>query len=395
MVTKGSTLTVHKLDNIMASAATSHNRQAVLAGITSKASFKILEGYTKLFYTTYIKQTSLYIKVSTHSYITSCLTKLGWDTSTNDGGIFVPMPPSTIQEIAKSPAPLDPGKLSSIVLKYGFQYRTLTGMIIFAVQIGRFDIAPTVSIICKFNDHLGAIHFQAENHVMRYLHSTIDRGIIYWRPTGKDKTDLPWCELTPYRPKSNINALSLWDFPLLDPICFVDASYGELLTIGKHRSITGIVIMLRGTAIFAKTRIHTTALSSTGSETMAGCEAGKHVKYFQKLFTDLRFDLNGPAPTGEDNQGSTTIAHHLRPSGRTLHMDLQFFATHDFVHQGLMSFFAIHGMANPTDAMSKVIYCILHRHHFDCLQGSYGPPHVMNTENHINPNDNPSPGWLL
>jgi hypothetical protein len=61
---------------------------------------------------------------------------------------------------------------------------------------------------------------------------------------------------------------------------------------GWGRSITGIVIMLGGTAVFAKSRIQrTTALSSTESETMAGSEAGKHIKYFRKLFLDLRFPL--------------------------------------------------------------------------------------------------------
>jgi hypothetical protein len=121
---------------------------------------------------------------------------------------------------------------------------------------------------------------------------------------------------------------------MLEPVCYVDASYGGLLTLGEPRSITGIVITLGGMAIFAKTRIQrTTALSSTESETMAGCEAGKHITYFRKLFTDLRFDLTGPTPTGEGNQGTIMIAHHRRPSGRTRHMDLQYFATQEWVQK--------------------------------------------------------------
>jgi hypothetical protein len=96
---------------------------------------------------------------------------------------------------------------------------------------------------------------------MRYLRSTIHKGLIYWRPTCKERPDLPCGDLTPYRPEANIDALFHQDFPILEPVCYVDASYGGLLTIGEHRSITGIVITL---AIFAKTRTQrTTALSST------------------------------------------------------------------------------------------------------------------------------------
>jgi hypothetical protein len=152
-------------------------------------------------------------------------------------------------------------------------------MLIFAVQIGRFDIAPAVSILCKFNDRPSAVHFLSAKNVMHYLRSEISRGLIYWRPTGKDRLDLPRGPLTPYRPEANIDALFPQDFPILEPVCFVDASYGGLQTLGEPRSITGIVIMLEGTAIFANTRIQrTTALSSTESETMVGCEAGKHIK---------------------------------------------------------------------------------------------------------------------
>jgi hypothetical protein len=118
-------------------------------------------------------------------------------------------------------------------------------------------------------------------------------------------------------------------------VCFVDASYGGMLALGKPRSITGIVIMLGGTAIFAKTRIQrTTALSSTESETMAGFETGKHIKYFRKLFVDLRFPLTGPTPMVEDNQGTIMITHHRQPIGHTRHIDLQFFATQEWVQQG-------------------------------------------------------------
>jgi hypothetical protein len=52
------------------------------------------------------------------------------------------------------------------------------------------------------------------------------------------------------------------DHPLLEPVCYVDASYGGLLILGDPRSITGVVIVLGGTAIFVKTHMWRTMVIS-------------------------------------------------------------------------------------------------------------------------------------
>jgi hypothetical protein len=80
---------------------------------------------------------------------------------------------STLKAMSTSPGPLDPQYLLVVTERFGFQYRTLTGMLIFAVQIGRFDIAPAVSILRKYNDRPAEVHFLAAKTVMRYLRSTI------------------------------------------------------------------------------------------------------------------------------------------------------------------------------------------------------------------------------
>jgi hypothetical protein len=149
--------------------------------------------------------------------------------------------------------------------------------------------------------------------------------------------------------------------------------------------------MLGGTTILAKTRIQsTTALSSTESEPMARCDAGKIIKYMRNLFTDLRLVLTGPTLVGEDNQGTILLANHRRPSVRTRHMDIQYFATQEWTHQVLIRFFKIDGKANPSDALSKVLYRVLHRRHFNRLMGYYGSPHATHTSFITNPHNNPT-----
>jgi hypothetical protein len=129
------------------------------------------------------------------------------------------MRPPTLKEMAKSPGPLDPGELSTIVIQSGSSYRSLTSMLFFAVQIGRFDIGPAVTILCKFNDRPGSMHFQAAKNVMRYLRSTMICDNVYWRPTGKERPDLPRGDLTLFCPESNIDSLFPQDFPMTRMLC--------------------------------------------------------------------------------------------------------------------------------------------------------------------------------
>jgi hypothetical protein len=79
-------------------------------------------------------------------------------------------------------------------------------MLIFATQIGRFDIDPAVSILCKFNERPSAVQFQAAKNGMRYLRATRSRGLIYWRPTGCERSDLPRGDIIPTRPERAIAA---------------------------------------------------------------------------------------------------------------------------------------------------------------------------------------------
>jgi hypothetical protein len=319
------------------------------------------------------------------SYILSCLLKLGWSEDSKDSTIMVPLPPSTVKDMSKSLGPLDPNALLIIVGKLGFEYLSLTGMLIFAFQIGRIDIGPAVSLLCKYNDRPDIVHFRAAKTVMRYLRRTKERGLICWRPKRKERPDLPNGDLVPICPESDLNLLFPSDHRLLEPICVVDASYGGLLIIVDPWSITGIMIMLGGTVIFAKTRIQrTNTLSSTEAEIIAGCDAGKVIKYFWQVFADLHFPLTGPTLAGEDNEGTIDVASQCSSIGRTRHMDIQHFATQEWTRRGILSFFKIHGSVNPSDAMSKC--------HFDRAQGYNGSPHASHPGYLPNPNNNPAPG---
>jgi hypothetical protein len=237
-VTQGSTFAIRQVDDIMCSSAEASDRHAVLNGIAATVTFKIPPKPTTLFYATDIEQTAKYIRVYAKSYIQSCSLKLVWVVDGKDSALMVPFPPSTVKEMSLSPGPLNPKALQLIVEKFGFPYHTMTGLLIFTVQIGRFDIAPSVTILCKFNDRPEEVHFRAAKTVMRYLRRTAERSLIYWLPEGKERNDLPRGDLTPLRPKRAISPLFPNTHQLLEPICYMGASYMVLLVLCDPRSVT-------------------------------------------------------------------------------------------------------------------------------------------------------------
>jgi hypothetical protein len=92
--------------------------------------------------------------------------------------------------------------------------------------------------------------------------------------------DLPVVDIIPICAERILDPLYPKNHTILEPVCFVDASCGGLLCLGDPHYTTGIVITLGGMVIYAKTRLQQSiALSATESETMAGCDAGKIIKY--------------------------------------------------------------------------------------------------------------------
>jgi hypothetical protein len=183
-------------------AADAKDRLAVIYGVGATVIFIYTTAHTVLFYATGILQTRYYNKVYAKSYIISCLTKLGWLLDSRDPTLCVPLTPAPIKLIGKSIGPLDPSEQIALSDKHGFKYRTINGMLIFAIQIGRVDIAPAVYILCKFNDHPADAHYLASKNVMRYLPTTSDKGLMYWRSTASPARASPSVILSLSEPSS-------------------------------------------------------------------------------------------------------------------------------------------------------------------------------------------------
>jgi len=92
-------------------------------------------------------------------------------------------------------------------------YRSVIGKLLYIALSTRLDIAYAVCYLSRFVSNYGREHWTAAKHVLRYLHKTIDHGIVYSikplhedtkeRPNlhascdsdyADDSTDLPFCK---------------------------------------------------------------------------------------------------------------------------------------------------------------------------------------------------------
>ena len=93
-----------------------------------------------------------------------------------------------------------------------------------------------------------------------------------------------------------------------------------------HKSITGIIIMLAGSAILCKFRSQDTiALSSTEVEFIATVEARKYILYLRSILSDIGIPQHDATILYENNQGSLLMASDQQPTKRTNHIDITHF----------------------------------------------------------------------
>jgi hypothetical protein len=111
-----------------------------------------------LFYATDIKHCAQYNRVYARSYIGSCIAKLRLKPTSMDAILMVPLKPAVLKTIHTAHGHLDAAGISDISTKHGFQYWTLNGMLIFAVQIGSLILPmSSPSFASSMNVHLTCI----------------------------------------------------------------------------------------------------------------------------------------------------------------------------------------------------------------------------------------------
>ena len=161
-----------------------------------------------------------------------------------------------------------------------------------------------------------------------------------------------------------------------DPSLLVGAVDSDYAGDTSHRkSVTGICLRIAGGTVLYKTHFQPTiALSTTEAEFTAACEAGKYILYLRTILSEIGLDQNDATILYEDNQGALLMANAQRPTRRTRHMDVKYFALQHWIENDLLNMKRIHTSDNYADALTKASGKILFYRHMDFIMG-YVIPH--------------------
>ena len=200
------------------------------------------------------------------------------------------------------------------------------------------------------------------------MRRTKDWGLVYWRERPVES--LPHVPL----PEIEIDQ-SLPDFPrhkLGELVGFVDAAHAtELRT---RRSITGLIFTFAGGAVAFKSKVQpTVSTSSTEAEFIAAVQAAKIAKYFRSILKELGFEQTHPTILYEDNQAAIAMVNENKPTPRSRHIDVQWYALAEWRRKLEVVLRHIPGVINVADQGTKPLSWVLLSRHARRAMGHHDP----------------------
>jgi len=272
-------------------------------------------------------------------------------------------------ELLNTVGALDIESLHELEEKFGFSYRQLLGETIFAMVIGRFDITEATSLLSTRATNPAACHFLALKQVWKWLRHHKHRGLTCWRLHARN--DLP---VGPDHVEDEIHHEFKYPKAPYQLALYTDAAFATCPI--TRRSPGGRCITLGGTAHIAKAKIlPVLANSITEAELMEGVLGSKDIIYQRSVVAGLGFQQQGPTPVYIDNAATLLIANAERPTPRTRHMDIRWFAIQYWVALGLIVLEHIPGVHNIADVFTKILGWVLHTRHTRQLMGYNGSPY--------------------
>ena len=321
-----------------------------------------------------VLQSRDYTKLSCETYIEKLLVAHGWDTPHKSDGCvlskhFEPLPQNLIPQLYTDVGPTehtaDHQKLEDCMQ---FAYQALLGELLYAFVISRPDIGYALVTMAKFASHPAKIHYQMLKRIALYLRQTKSWGIMYWRPHPLHhlpfiEHNIPPKDLSLPKVPSTTNPFQLCGF--------VDAAYANDLR--KRRSTTGYAFILCGGVVAYKTQTQKlTATSSTEAEFYAAVTAAKVARYLRFILHELGFSQLDPTPIFEDNESTISMINSKKPTDRSRHIDIRYFAIQDWKSDDNIVMARVPGIVNPVDGLTKALGWMLHVRHNRQLMGHYG-----------------------
>jgi hypothetical protein len=108
---------------------------------------------------------------------------------------------------------------------------------------------------------------------------------------------------------------------------------------------------------------------------MAAYDLAKMILYIRSILYDLDIPQAAASVIGEDNDGCTAMANAGKPTTRTRHMDIKYFALSEWTEQDLIILERVSSAQNMADHFTKCLSRVLFYRHNDYIMGRVIPPH--------------------
>ena len=235
-------------------------------------------------------------------------------------------------------------------------YQSLIGILRWAVELGRIDIAYEVSLLSSHLSSPRTGHMQQVYHVFGYL-DQYDRSNLVFDPTDIEPNEnkLMKVDWQQYYPEAKDELPPDMTEPLgkaLSIHCFVDASHAsEMLT---RRSHTGVLIFLNKAPIIWHTKKQNTVETSTfSSDMVALCIAKEMVQALQCKLWMFGIPLKGIANVYCDNE--SVVNSTTRPESvlKKRHNAICYHAVREAVAADIIRIFHEPGETQLADILTK------------------------------------------
>lgn len=255
--------------------------------------------------------------------------------------------------------------------RMGFGYRKAIGELIWPMTTCRPDLSQAVVKCSQASAAPTETHYNAVKSIFRYLAATQNDGIYFWRTAAR--MDLPDDNLPKIH--STPQDLRIQGRPeefALNLCGYMDSSWGDCpLT---RRSTGGVCLRLAGGPVSWKGQLlPTVALSSTEAEYMEASAAGRMSLYVRSILWDLEIPQEAATILYEDNDGATAMANAGKPTSRSRHIDIKYYALQEWVERDLIILQRIDTALNMADHYTKPLPRILFYRHNDYNMGRVPP----------------------
>jgi hypothetical protein len=200
------------------------------------------------------------------------------------------------------------------------QYQKMVGLLTYAANQTRPDIAFATGKMAWFNTEPSEEHHAAVRRIFRYLKSSPGLAIKYDAKKG--------VQLSVY----------------------ADAAFN----CHKGKSVSGTLITICGGPVHWKSKKQAiVALSSMEAEYIAAGEAARDLAWIQQLMSELGFDQEDPTNLHTDSKSAIDLADKRNTGGRSRHIDLRYHYMRQQVRNGRIKMVHMATTEMPADGLTK------------------------------------------